>query len=102
ISGYSDNDETIAMLNAIPNSKLKDVARAYRKNNSHGLLEDFGREFMVDRKEVCDLAKRMKEPSSDKRYYELYVKVYNPDRRDIWDYAELKEMDDIICAEDND
>ena len=97
ISGYSNNDKTLAMLNAIPSDKLKDVAIKYREYNSRGLLEDLGREFCIDRRDVADLASRL-DPNQS-RYSDLYNKVFNKKwmQHDIWDYAELREMDNIIC-----
>lgn len=110
ISGYSDNDETITMIDAISDKKFLDVAKAYRKNNKEGLIEALCREFSMGSRPILDIIYRLGseadlEPEQRdklnkliKKFYDEYVYDSFYDGRSVTSYKIPRKMDNIICG----
>ena len=103
ISGWSKNDNTVKILDAIPSDKLVDVARAYRKNNDCGIIEDLGREYEIKTEDVISFARRFRDYIEDKEAFDdAIAEIRNNtsilDKDDIgFNYSALKKFDNLIC-----
>lgn len=110
ISGYSDNDITIAMINAISDKKIVDVAKKYKEKNGEGLIEALSREFSMGGRHIMDLIVRLKINSQDlsydqvqelknlsEKFYKDYIYDGFEDGRTVWNYKNVRRMDNIIC-----